>query len=420
MFHLSTKQWTFLSSLPTGGSGLAAAVVEDEMIVVVGRNSHTANMYMIQSKTWITIPSMATCRYGCAAVAIRRKVYVFGGQGHQTAEVYDADTKQWASLPNMSCVREGCSAVAVGMRILVIGGHDGTQCLQSTEIYDTETNTWNTLPNLQQQRCYGTAVLVGINEVLVMGGCNSVGQPLDSMERLRLGSLQSGASATPHPALPMVVAGPGDHPVMVPNDRTYPVSPNLPCPPAPEAPKSEQKEWIQKVKSAKLGFEAKVETATGKILLELQKEVDSIDSEIDECKNRLAQLEKKKMARQEEAVQRMEILRREAQIWLDAVHHQVKDVEKRTKKKKTTQTKNSPPSQIVCPITMEVMEDPVMTSDGHTYERSAITSVFSMTLEGSNPKSPATGLELKNLSLTENIAIRSMAREFQEQNKDSG
>ena len=30
------------------------------------------------------------------------------------------------------------------------------------------------------------------------------------------------------------------------------------------------------------------------------------------------------------------------------------------------------PEFLVCPITQEVMEDPVITSDGHTFERSAI------------------------------------------------
>jgi len=38
-----------------------------------------------------------------------------------------------------------------------------------------------------------------------------------------------------------------------------------------------------------------------------------------------------------------------------------------------------PPSQIVCPLTKQIMVDPVVTADGHTYERSAIESVFAKT-----------------------------------------
>jgi len=38
----------------------------------------------------------------------------------------------------------------------------------------------------------------------------------------------------------------------------------------------------------------------------------------------------------------------------------------------------SPSRELVCPITQEVLQDPVVAEDGHTYERSALMKWFSM------------------------------------------
>ncbi len=60
-----------------------------------------------------------------------------------------------------------------------------------------------------------------------------------------------------------------------------------------------------------------------------------------------------------------------------------------------------------CPLTMEVMTDPVMTADGQTYERTQIESWFEL----GNRTSPMTRAELPNTNLTPNIALRNAIRE---------
>jgi serine/threonine protein kinase len=60
-----------------------------------------------------------------------------------------------------------------------------------------------------------------------------------------------------------------------------------------------------------------------------------------------------------------------------------------------------------CPITDEVMQDPVICSDGHTYERGAIKTW----LLNSN-RSPMTNLELSNKNLIPNLALRSVIEPF--------
>ena len=60
------------------------------------------------------------------------------------------------------------------------------------------------------------------------------------------------------------------------------------------------------------------------------------------------------------------------------------------------------PDAYVCPITRELMHDPVFASDGHTYERDAIEAWFAR-----KDTSPMTNEPLAHKHLTPNIAIRS-------------
>lgn len=56
----------------------------------------------------------------------------------------------------------------------------------------------------------------------------------------------------------------------------------------------------------------------------------------------------------------------------------------------------------VCPITQEPFVDPVVSVDGHTYERWAIENWF----ESGHNTSPLTNLPLKSLDLIPNLALR--------------
>jgi hypothetical protein len=56
----------------------------------------------------------------------------------------------------------------------------------------------------------------------------------------------------------------------------------------------------------------------------------------------------------------------------------------------------------MCPLTMEVMRDPVITADGQTYERRKIQKWFAL----GNRTSPLTGAELPSTNLTPNIVLR--------------
>ena len=66
-----------------------------------------------------------------------------------------------------------------------------------------------------------------------------------------------------------------------------------------------------------------------------------------------------------------------------------------------------PPAEFICPITQEVMDDPVSTIDGHTYERDAI-----MRWLRKKKTSPMTGAALKSSTLVANIALRKLIEEY--------
>ncbi|CAE8643643.1 unnamed protein product [Polarella glacialis] len=54
---------------------------------------------------------------------------------------------------------------------------------------------------------------------------------------------------------------------------------------------------------------------------------------------------------------------------------------------------SEPPAHLICPITLEVMADPVMAANNRTYERSAIKRWLQDSVTST---SPVTGAQLKN------------------------
>ncbi len=66
-----------------------------------------------------------------------------------------------------------------------------------------------------------------------------------------------------------------------------------------------------------------------------------------------------------------------------------------------------PPAHFVCPITQEVMVEPVFAADGYTYERMAIEAWVA-----GHSTSPMTNLPLQHQQLTPNLGLRSAIREW--------
>ncbi|KAL0021768.1 hypothetical protein WJX79_006996 [Trebouxia sp. C0005] len=71
------------------------------------------------------------------------------------------------------------------------------------------------------------------------------------------------------------------------------------------------------------------------------------------------------------------------------------------------------PSSFYCPISMELMNDPVMVATGHTYDRVCIERW----LQQGNRTCPVTGMRLRHLELTPNFALRNAIQEWATSNK---
>ncbi|XP_044159471.1 WD repeat, SAM and U-box domain-containing protein 1 [Bufo gargarizans] len=70
-------------------------------------------------------------------------------------------------------------------------------------------------------------------------------------------------------------------------------------------------------------------------------------------------------------------------------------------KSKMKEAPSNIPEEFLCPITCEIMKDPVIASDGYSYERKAIESWI-----GTKRTSPMTNLPLENLLLTPNRTLK--------------
>ncbi|CAK9045974.1 unnamed protein product [Durusdinium trenchii] len=79
-----------------------------------------------------------------------------------------------------------------------------------------------------------------------------------------------------------------------------------------------------------------------------------------------------------------------------------------------TSSKAPMPSEYFCPISQEVMVDPVTTSDGHTYDRKPIEEWLR-----NNDTSPNTGLVLPNKTLIPNHNLRKLIQEASTAKEDS-
>lgn len=69
---------------------------------------------------------------------------------------------------------------------------------------------------------------------------------------------------------------------------------------------------------------------------------------------------------------------------------------------KAEQSGSEAPDEFLCPITRELMKDPVIAADGYSYERQSIESW----IRGKNKTSPMTNLPLQTTLLTPNRSLK--------------
>src|SRR5216684_3674923 len=157
--------WTPLTSMNTARAGAAAAVIDDGIFVIGGRQSTggpcsggpyltTVEKYDIDTNTWSTVAPLLNARSDLAAVAHGGKIFVFGGcTGTASApsftgevDMYDPQTNTWTTLPSiMTTARASLVAGHSGDKVYTIGGTtDGVSVSNVNEVYDIPSGTWST------------------------------------------------------------------------------------------------------------------------------------------------------------------------------------------------------------------------------------------------------------------------------------
>ena len=70
------------------------------------------------------------------------------------------------------------------------------------------------------------------------------------------------------------------------------------------------------------------------------------------------------------------------------------------------------PPEFLCPISKEIMKDPVIASDGHTYERANIEAYLKQ-----HNKSPVTGVGMDHSFVFPNHSVKKLIEKFLSENK---
>ena len=153
--------WTTLAPMNAARAGAAAAVIDDGIFVIGGRQStngpcsggpylQTVEKYDIDTNTWSPVAQLPTPRSDLAAVAHGGKIFIFGGCSSTgvTGEVdmYDPQTNTWTTtgLMPMSTARASFVAGHSGGKVYAIGGTiDGVSLSNANEVYDIASNSWS-------------------------------------------------------------------------------------------------------------------------------------------------------------------------------------------------------------------------------------------------------------------------------------
>ena len=134
VYDPATDRWDGLSApLPTRREHLAAAVLDNKLLVVGGRwgdagNLATLETYDPATGRWTRGPDMLTPRSGLTAGVLQGRLHVTGGEAlsagdvYGAHEVYDLTTDRWTAGADLPTPRHGLASAVLGDRWYVIGG----------------------------------------------------------------------------------------------------------------------------------------------------------------------------------------------------------------------------------------------------------------------------------------------------------
>lgn len=396
--------------------GCAAATLGDEFVVVMGGHDGTEETDSVEfyhGGYWMNNVSMRSKRLGCVATTLStgeesESIVVAGGHDGQsslhTVERYNPRLGMWTILPPMQTSRRfDFGAASIGSCIYVAGGHDGKSCTNTVEMFGTESSRWASVLPMREKRFQCSATAVG-NKIYIVGGDNGervldscevydtvVGAwfPIAPMKRRR-----RGCAAVTVDGCIYVFGGHDGKSCLNTAEKYDPVSNSW--------------SWLPSMKYRRLG--AAVAVLDQRVYI-----VGGFDgtSALDSVE-------------QFTLNSSTETLTGESNIAVsDAVVENNEPAAVEASVSLALRSTGSPvpekdvPNELICPITGDIMVDPVVASDGHSYEREAIEEWFRRFPLLQKPRSPKTNATVERI-LFPNQNLKSLCRSTRlEEKKDA-
>lgn len=378
-------------------------------------------------------PRLTSPRSFATAVQVPAgELYVIGGIAcSKLVDIMDAQYSVWRKGPPLNVGRErACAVVLLNRYIVVLGGTRSGLVTYEVEILDTKAQVpvWQVVDDMERPRKSMSAVAVGTDIYMFGGGIPEIDKmsitileppvataPFEHTESRRdLGQDEDqkpAATVSPFSTQSVtdlmklsadLLPRPPNHPKMV---QSFTVAERV------EALNS----WIVKMELVQATFVNRVEESTQRTIdtfnLARDKALDAFNCARD---MKLKEMETTSTAWLEDTQLMIDHAREEAGT-KSALLQELKRSTLTNVLLRTDQDDfcDGVPSQLRCPITLNLMVDPVVASDGITYEREALVSWLKK-----ESTSPLSGAELASKKIFPNLLVRSLCEDFVNDSKD--
>jgi hypothetical protein len=158
IYNPATNTFSTGASMGARGRGAGGVAVYKGKIYYAGglHNGAAVNwvdVYDPKANTWTQLPNMPTARDHFHAAVLDDKLWAIGGRNVQTNatttvnEAFDFTTGNWTTgYKPLPTPRGGFAVGTQGDEVFVIGGENATEALGTVEAYNVQTDNWRLIP----------------------------------------------------------------------------------------------------------------------------------------------------------------------------------------------------------------------------------------------------------------------------------
>ena len=477
-YNMQTRQRFSLPRFPSGGQLVGSALLATQacLFVIGGKDPNDNFMgscaYKYTPFPWRleSLPSFQTPRRNATAVEIDRNVYLIGGCHYNryrsryevcdVTEVYNQDRREWTYGPSLNRARANAVVLHLHNSIIVMGGSRGQErTVKAIEVWNLETNrfvVWKYFErsppsNLQAIVLDGSGTILLFGEaflqrvtileddlsrealeplIVALGPPPPLPAPfhtpVSEEEELTVAATEANAmySCTPvekasattvvteaNSSLAISTLTDMDHStaartqqVILPNP---PERPNLPINLTLVERCEALKTYILQLERLQKSYQNTIQTAATRIATVYD---EARDLALDELNFHgslwLSDTERLVSDARQELQPLQQNISREQDYIKNELNEQLHE----------DTYLDGIPSQLRCPITLNLMEDPVVAADGNTYDRHALEKWF-RNQSPTKPLSPLTGAVLPSKQYFPVHTLKALCQHFARQRK---